>query len=174
LKLLTALSVILVIIASNTTSVAAEPRVIVCPDAREGVQFYKLKTWEMQHFLGLRRTQSANHERWTRSCKYIRWIANTWRKRYVQIKKQYQRPPHYDAWMCIHHYEGAWNDPNAPFWGGLQMDEGFQKAYGIELYRSKGTADKWTPLEQMWVAERAYVTRGFYPWPNTARYCGLI
>jgi hypothetical protein len=76
--------------------------------------------------------------------------------------------------MCIHHYEGAWNDPNAPFWGGLQMDEGFQKAYGIELYRSKGTADKWTPLEQMWIAERAYVTRGFYPWPNTAKFCGLI
>jgi len=32
-----------------------------------------------------------------------------------------------------------------------------------------------SPLEQMWVAERAYRNgRGFYPWPNTARYCGLI
>jgi hypothetical protein len=27
----------------------------------------------------------------------------------------------------------------------------------------------------MWVAERAYRSgRGFYPWPNTARACGLI
>jgi hypothetical protein len=26
----------------------------------------------------------------------------------------------------------------------------------------------------MWVAERAYRTRGYWPWPNTARYCGLI
>ena len=34
-------------------------------------------------------------------------------------------------------------------------------------------ADHWTPIEQMWVAERAYRSgRGFYPWPNTARYCG--
>jgi hypothetical protein len=27
----------------------------------------------------------------------------------------------------------------------------------------------------MWVAERALrAGRGFYPWPNTARMCGLI
>ena len=26
----------------------------------------------------------------------------------------------------------------------------------------------------MWVAERAYRTRGFWPWPNTARFCGLL
>ena len=51
----------------------------------------------------------------------------------------------------------------------------FQRLYGGHLLRRKGTADRWTPLEQMWVAERAYRSgRGFYPWPNTARYCGLI
>lgn len=54
------------------------------------------------------------------------------------------------------------------------MDVGFQQTYGMDLYRAKGTADNWTPLEQMWVAERAHRTRGFYPWPNTARNCGLI
>jgi hypothetical protein len=43
------------------------------------------------------------------------------------------------------------------------------------LLRRKGTADHWTPLEQIWVAEHAYRSgRGFYPWPNTARDCGLI
>ena len=55
------------------------------------------------------------------------------------------------------------------------MDLAFQRAYGGRLLRAKGTADRWSPLEQMWVAERAYRSgRGFYPWPNTARYCGLI
>lgn len=84
-------------------------------------------------------------------------------------------PPHYSAWLCIHSYEGAWNDPGAPFYGGLQMDWGFMRTYGGHLLRTKGTADHWTPLEQMWVAERAHRSgRGFYPWPNTARYCGLI
>lgn len=84
------------------------------------------------------------------------------------------RPPHYNEWMCIHSHEGSWTDPNAPFYGGLQMDYEFQSTYGAELLAAKGTADHWTPLEQMWVAERAYRTRGFGPWPNTARYCGLL
>jgi hypothetical protein len=84
-------------------------------------------------------------------------------------------PPHYWDWLCIHRYEGAWNDPGAPYYGGLQMDWGFMHAYGNSLLRSKGTADHWTPLEQMWVAEKALQAgRGFYPWPNTARMCGLI
>src|ERR687886_629540 len=47
------------------------------------------------------------------------------------------------------------NDPYAPYYGGLQMDIGFQRAYGARLLVRKGTADHWTPLEQMWVAERA-------------------
>ena len=42
------------------------------------------------------------------------------------------------------------------------------------LVRAKGTADHWTPLEQIWTAEKAAKSRGFWPWPNTARYCGLI
>lgn len=61
------------------------------------------------------------------------------------------------------------------YYGGLQMDISFQRAYGRELLRRKGTANNWTAAEQMWVAERAYRSgRGFYPWPNTARSCGLI
>jgi hypothetical protein len=82
-------------------------------------------------------------------------------------------PPHYVQWMCIHRYEGAWNDPGAPYYGGLQMDWSFMRAHGWRLLQTKGTADNWTPLEQMWVAENAWRTRGFSPWPTTARYCGL-
>jgi hypothetical protein len=55
------------------------------------------------------------------------------------------------------------------------MNIAFQRRYGGELLRRKGTADRWTPIEQMWVAERAHRSGlGFYPWPNTARSCGLI
>jgi hypothetical protein len=89
-----------------------------------------------------------------------------------------QRPPHLSAWRCIQHYEsgGRWaiNTGNG-YYGGLQMDIGFQLAYGAWLYRTKGTAEHWTPLEQMWAAERAHASgRGFTPWPNTARACGLL
>jgi hypothetical protein len=54
------------------------------------------------------------------------------------------------------------------------MNLGFQGTYGRWLLRTKGTADHWTPLEQIWVAEKAQRSRGFWPWPNTARSCGLI
>lgn len=88
------------------------------------------------------------------------------------------RPPHYAQWLCLYRYENAghgWkaNTGNG-YYGGLQMDREFQRTYAPRLYRLKGTADRWTPLEQMWAAERAWRTRGFRPWPTTARLCGLL
>lgn len=85
-----------------------------------------------------------------------------------------QNPPHKSDWLCIHGGEGSWQDPNAPYWGGLQMNRAFMQRYGGWLYQTKGTADHWTPLEQMWVAEKALPSRGFWPWPNTAAACGLL
>ena len=76
---------------------------------------------------------------------------------------------------CIHRYEGAWADDGAPYYGGLQMDLGFQRRYGSSLLARKGPAGNWTPIEQMWVAERARRSgRGYWPWPNAARICGLL
>jgi len=82
--------------------------------------------------------------------------------------------PHLSAWLCIHRYEGSWTDPNDPYWGGLQMDRSFMQTYAPRWLLAKGWANSWSPREQMWVAERAWRTRGFQPWPNTARQCGLL
>jgi hypothetical protein len=104
-----------------------------------------------------------------------RWRARAWRAKARAARRAGHRPPHLRAWICIHGYEGSWRDPNAPYFGGLQMDLTFQRQYGPRLLRNKGTADNWTRFEQMWVAERAHRSgRGFYPWPLTARRCGLI
>jgi hypothetical protein len=97
-----------------------------------------------------------------------------WRRLARRARIRAQHPPHMAALLCIHHYEGSWTDSGAPFWGGLQMNYGFQATYGPWLLRHKGTADHWTPLEQIWVAEKAVVSRGFYPWPNTGRMCGVL
>jgi hypothetical protein len=98
-----------------------------------------------------------------------------WSGRLVRARKAYHRPPHRSAWLCIHRFEGAWSDGGAPYYGGLQMDWAFMHTYGGRFLRLKGPASNWTPIEQMWVAENAYrAGRGFYPWPNTARMCGLI
>src|SRR6266567_6123807 len=90
----------------------------------------------------------------------------TWKRFSTRVRKLALHPPHLRAWACIHRYEGAWSDTGAPYYGGLQMDLGFQRTYGAPLLVRKGTANHWTPLEQMWVAERALrAGRGFWPWP---------
>jgi hypothetical protein len=101
-------------------------------------------------------------------------------------------------WLCIHGYERnpaqgwATNTGNG-YYGGLQMDMSFQRAHGLDLLLKKGTANNWTAHEQMVVAQRAHDGvrtyydddagrvktyqergRGYNPWPNTARYCGLL
>ena len=61
------------------------------------------------------------------------------------------------------------------YWGGLQMDSQFMQSYGADMIRRHhgGLADTWTPVEQITVANRAWHTRGFAPWPTTSRECGL-
>jgi len=82
----------------------------------------------------------------------------------------------WSGFMCIHRYEGAWNaNTGNGYYGGLQMDYTFMHAYGSEFLRAYGTADRWPPAVQIAVAMRAYLSgRGFYPWPNSARLCGLL
>jgi len=80
------------------------------------------------------------------------------------------------AFTCIHHYEGAWNaNTGNGYYGGLQLDRRFQSLYGSDFVSKWGTADNWPTWAQLTAAVRAYQSgRGFYPWPNTARACGLI
>jgi hypothetical protein len=80
------------------------------------------------------------------------------------------------AFLCIHHYEGAWDaDTGNGYFGGLQMDYGFMSTYGGSFLRRWGTADHWPAWAQVATAVRAYASgRGFGPWPNTARACGLL
>lgn len=131
-------------------------------------------TWAWQEQMLARPTKTSYHERWAKGLSYLRWQVRLWRTRHLAAQARAQHPPHASQWLCIHGYEGSWTDPGSPYYGGLQMDLGFQASYGADLLRRLGTADHWTPLQQMWVAEIAYISRGFSPWPNTARYCGLL
>ena len=102
-----------------------------------------------------------------------RHFARIWHRRAVAAWRVAHHPPRLRAWRCIHHYEGSWTDPNAPYWGGLQMDYSFQTAYGRWLLAHEGTADHWTPLQQIWAGVRAWRVRGFEPWAGTAHVCGV-
>jgi hypothetical protein len=138
------------------------------------LQQWEERTWHWQRITGRAPTETAGRTLSAMSIPDIEGTIERWQKRARVAHKVAQHPPHLRQWMCIHHYEGAWNDVGAPYWGGLQMSLGFQERYGSWLYKTKGTADHWTPLEQMWTAENALKSRGFFPWPNTAKICGLI
>ena len=125
-------------------------------------------TWRWQATMGIRRTSRAVWPNTTRTLRL-------WRRTARSAFAAYLHPPHKSAWQCIHRYEGSWSDSGDPYWGGLQMDRGFMAGYAPHHLLRRGWADRWSPLEQMWVAERAYrAGRGFYAWPNTARACGLL
>lgn len=133
------------------------------------IQGYKqtVRHWNIVMGVSSKRTLASASNKETRF--------KQWRKIARSTLHQARNVPRESSWECIHHYEGSWQDRGAPYYGGLQMDITFQRHYGGYLLATKGTADNWTPLEQMWVAEKAYRSgRGFHPWPNTARYCGLL
>jgi hypothetical protein len=132
------------------------------------------QTWHWQQVMGVAR-RPAPRIAAVYDKVVLRKVRARWRRFTRAARLHAQHVPHRGAWLCIHRYEGSWSDDGPPYYGGLQMDWGFMAAYGRYLLRTKGPANHWTPLEQMWVAEHAYRSgRGFYPWPNTARYCGLI
>jgi hypothetical protein len=152
---------------------AGTARTVTPTDASviRAIQIYRVKTLRLQRVMvgPVVKTEPVANARLER-------VRAVWHHRATIVRKRFLvGPPHRSAWQCIHRHEGSWRDSGGPYYGGLQMDIAFQQRYGSALLRTKGTADNWTPLEQMWVAERAYRSGlGFYPWPNTARYCGLI
>jgi hypothetical protein len=141
----------------------------------ESIREHRATTWHWQRVMGKGRAPAGFMERRVTNPERLAALRDLWKRRLVRHRTRAQNPPHERAWRCIHRQEGPWDDPNAPYYGGLQMDKGFQRAYGRDLLRRKGTANKWRPTEQMWTAERALrAGSGFQPWPNAAARCGLL
>ena len=151
-------------VATETRTVVVRNGRAVVTTAAPAATIARLKreTWEWQLLTRTPRTSA-------------RGDVAFWRDQAAAARKRASRPPHWRQFLCIHRYEGAWNAKTGNgYFGGLQMNMDFQRAYGPELLARKGTANNWTPLEQIWVAERAVPGRGFNPWPQTARMCGLL
>ena len=100
------------------------------------IRQHRRETWRWQRLIGEARTPAAAGER-DPSHAYRRWVRNLWRRRAAVARRRAANPPHRGAWTCIHGHEGAWNDPNSPYYGGLQMDLAFQRAWGAGCSRRK-------------------------------------
>lgn len=152
-----------------------------CPDHHVGLRFYRGRYTVWMQLRGIERISTG---RKPRSCADAHWLAKVWRVRARVAKVKYVKHELarknrfrnlYEKWRCIHEHEGAWNaNTGNGYYGGLQMDISFQLAHGRRFYERWGTANNWPVWAQLAAAEDAYRTRGFSPWPNTARYCGLL
>lgn len=143
------------------------------------IDHWRERTWYWQRVMGKRRWPSAYLERKNHDLEFREWALRLWRSRALRARERALDPPHHRSWLCIYRYERnpaqGWRTYTGNgFYGGLQMNLGFQQRYGAWLLRRKGPAHRWTPIEQIWVAERGRRVQGWYAWPHTARVCGLI
>jgi hypothetical protein len=133
------------------------------------------------HELGIH-PRFRRSERHTSAPGYLRWMVRHWRRlghRWRrQLRRQLEAPPGVISGLrCIHRYEGAMTsvNPAGPYYGGWQIDAGFEHAYGRRMLRKYHGhhANAWRPRDQLVVALNGYRHRGWSPWPATAAACGL-
>jgi hypothetical protein len=164
--------------AADVSTSRASIQKATMPDGRvviRKIKRFERATWRWQRLMGVPRTKSRRRYLRTRDLEFRRFVLKQWRSRALRAKRRAHNPPHEYAWRCLQRHEGSWKDANDPYWGGLQMDRTFMRQYAPPHLLRRGWANTWSPVEQMWVAERALrAGRGFYPWPNTGRMCGLI
>ncbi len=193
--------------ASGLAGSAARKQPQVANQQKEAIHIKQLRrlidlrrqtTWQWQDTALASRTPSHFNERRTIGVQYLRWLHNLWERRSARARETTLNPPHLSLWLCIQsgvlggkwdglvhlrggtkvsYGEASWFDNGSPYWGGLQMGQWFHSNYGGPLYRRYGTANNWRPIQQIWVAERAYAREGYSKrwlsrqWPNTAPPC---
>ena len=114
------------------------------------------ETWRWQRVIDRAPTPYRDSAPRIRSVAYRKWVLDLWHQRAVAAKQP--APPER---MALHpRPRGVVAEPDAPYYGGFQMDREFQATYARSTCAPR-EPPTWTPLEQMWVAERAYRTRGF-------------
>jgi len=179
-------AVLVVLVAASRSTVSAatgatsprgnpplSPGVGRCADARRGLVFYRLARarwyWQMGESMRVVRTVRL-------PCVHTRPLARRARHEARAARREFERwfEATYERFRCVHEHEGSWRDPDPTYFGGLQMDAAFEWAYGREYVRRWGHADRWPVWAQLVAGSRAHRVRGWAPWPNTARMCGLL
>ena len=113
-------------------------------------------------------------------------VLATWEARIRRVRSS--GPPRPQCWRshvwaegwkgrCVSSKEGSLRSvsrPSGTYHGKWQMNSGFELAYGPGFVRRWGRASGWPEYAQDLAAWRGYRARGWSPWPNTARACGLL
>jgi hypothetical protein len=167
---------LIAVLVFGTTTGTAQAHLVSKPVDKSLSAILKSQTKNLKHTRYVCRNGGRKFQRW--HCNVLRWIKKERAETLLALNPPQDAIKYRSAWLCIYSHEkgtdGWRTNTGNGYYGGLQMDYSFMRSYGRHLLNTKGTADKWTPEEQMRVAEKAHRTRGFYPWPRTARKCGLI
>lgn len=169
-------------LAGSSTAPASGERALLPAGSRyllPSIDRARAETWRWQRLMGKRRTHTSFSARVSRDPAYRRWVLRLWTKRAVRARRTARELPNLHKWLCVFRHErhpkqGWRTRTENGYYGGLQMDMAFQRRHARWLLRRKGTANRWTPVEQIWVAERGRRVQGWGAWPNTARRCGLL
>jgi hypothetical protein len=119
---------------------------------------------------------------WARRAVQARKDANARKQTILRLRQaQAKNAAHFFSWLrgaeCVHSKErgadGWATRTGNGYYGGMQADLSFQRAYG-RPYLKWGTADRWPMWAQLHMAYNGWIARGWEPWPNTAKACGLL
>lgn len=117
----------------------------------------------------------------------VRAIRSTWISRLADIRSRNR--PRQECWRshqwaesragrCVSSLEGGLrsvSQPSGTYHGKWQSNRAFEEAYGREFVRRGwGRASNWPEWAQDLMGWRGWSSRGWHPWPNTARRCGLL
>ncbi len=158
-------------VAQAATATAPSPEVVAW---RHRVAYARYRALIHAHMVGANPVWVRWELRST-SPGYLRYLVGVWNAR-SRVWYLYWRA-NYPKLMCIHSREGAWNAYSpAGYYGGLQMDWSFMRAYGADKLRKYGWHDAryWTAGDQMAVGMRAVRVRGYWPWSTSASACGAL
>jgi hypothetical protein len=116
------------------------------------------------------RFEGAGPERWALRFRRERRVVESLRR---ELSARLDRLVYLvQAFECVHRFEGAWgSNTGNGYFGGLQFGASEWQRFGG---RYAASAEQASPAEQITAAIGYHALAGFYPWPNTARACGLI
>ena len=185
-------------VKNQLKSAAYKQKLVKVKQIRQKIDQRRRATWSWQDLSLADHTRSSYREKWSRGIADLNRLLAIWATRHRANQQRAKNPPHLQLWLCIQsgirggkwdwlvHRRGgvrvgkgeaSWRDDGSPYWGGLQMGQWFHETYGGELYRRLGTANNWQPIQQIWVAERAFAREGYSvrwvlgQWPRTSPPC---
>lgn len=75
---------------TKTIAVAKKTRK-ACPATKQGIRYYRERTWKFQEARGVPRTQPSRTTANSLPCGYAEWVRKLWKARYETAKKKYNK-----------------------------------------------------------------------------------